>query len=274
MTTETLYKVLNDDGSCAHGGTGKWFLPHDKRPGRWMPAVNGKLIACLNGYHLCRASDLVYWLGPVIWEAEHDGDVLVAEDKLVVRRSRLLRRVSTWTEHSARLFAADCAEHVLSFFEEKYPNDTRPRQAIEAARLFAADNITAAAMIAAREAAWVAMEAAREVAGAAGEAAWVAALAARNAAWAAGESARESARKAAMEAAWTARKATGVAGRARGGHWAASEAALAAYLPGQRNSVMHCYGGHWAASEAALAAEQRWQTERILWYLAGGTDTA
>ena len=210
MTTETLYKVLNDDGSCAHGGTGKWFLPHDKRPGRWMPAVNGKLIACLNGYHLCRASDLVYWLGPVIWEAEHDGDVLVAEDKLVVRRTRLLRRVSTWTEHSARLFAADCAEHVLSFFEEKYPNDTRPRQAIEAARLFAADNITAAAMIAAREAAWVAMEAAREVAGAAGEAAWVAALAARNAAWAAGESARESARKAAMEAAWTDRKATGV----------------------------------------------------------------
>jgi hypothetical protein len=32
------------------------------------------------------------------------------------------------------LWAADCAEHVLPYFEEKYPNDDRPRKAIEAAR--------------------------------------------------------------------------------------------------------------------------------------------
>ena len=31
-------------------------------------------------------------------------------------------------------FACRCAEHVLHFFEDKYPNDRRPRQAIEAAR--------------------------------------------------------------------------------------------------------------------------------------------
>lgn len=32
------------------------------------------------------------------------------------------------------LWAADCAEHVLPFFEEKYPGDDRPRKAIEACR--------------------------------------------------------------------------------------------------------------------------------------------
>jgi hypothetical protein len=32
------------------------------------------------------------------------------------------------------LWAADCAEHVLPYFEEKYPNDDRPRKAVETAR--------------------------------------------------------------------------------------------------------------------------------------------
>jgi len=39
------------------------------------------------------------------------------------------------SDHSSlALWAADCAEHVLPYFEEKYPNDDRPRVAIEAAR--------------------------------------------------------------------------------------------------------------------------------------------
>ena len=33
-----------------------------------------------------------------------------------------------------RFFAADCAESVLHLFEKRYPNDSRPRKAIEAAR--------------------------------------------------------------------------------------------------------------------------------------------
>jgi hypothetical protein len=31
-------------------------------------------------------------------------------------------------------FAADCAERVLPIFEKRYPNDSRPRKAVEAAR--------------------------------------------------------------------------------------------------------------------------------------------
>ena len=38
-------------------------------------------------------------------------------------------------DHKAlALWAADCADHVLPFFEEKYPDDTRPREAIRTLR--------------------------------------------------------------------------------------------------------------------------------------------
>ena len=35
------------------------------------------------------------------------------------------------------LWAADCAEHVLPYFEREYPKDDRPRKAIEACRTWA-----------------------------------------------------------------------------------------------------------------------------------------
>jgi len=38
-------------------------------------------------------------------------------------------------------WAADCAEHVLAFFEEKYPADDRPKRAIEACRAWAATGV-------------------------------------------------------------------------------------------------------------------------------------
>jgi len=39
------------------------------------------------------------------------------------------------------LWAAECAEHVLPFFEEKHPGDDRPQKAIEACRQWAADGV-------------------------------------------------------------------------------------------------------------------------------------
>ena len=81
-------------------------------------------------------------------------------------------------------FACRCAEHVLHFFEDKYPTDKRPRLAIEAARYCITDKSPKAA--AARDAAWAAARAAAwDAAGAARDAAWDAAGAAAWAAWAA-----------------------------------------------------------------------------------------
>lgn len=42
--------------------------------------------------------------------------------------------VDEGTHEALALWAADCAEHVLHYFEEKHPDDDRPRNAIEAAR--------------------------------------------------------------------------------------------------------------------------------------------
>ena len=99
-------------------------------------------------------------------------------------------------DREKRLFACDCAEHVLHLYEEKYPDDDRPRKAIEVSRRYAdgeatSDELVAAAADAAwaARAAWVAADAAaaRAVDAAAADAAARAAAwhAARAAAWAA-----------------------------------------------------------------------------------------
>jgi hypothetical protein len=59
-----------------------------------------------------------------------------------------------------RLFAADCAEMVLPIFEKDYPDDDRPRKAIQAARDYANGLIDDAAGAAAGAAAWAAAGAA------------------------------------------------------------------------------------------------------------------
>lgn len=172
--TDTHYKVLGPSGKPCHGGTGVWKLPHGKRSGAWMPKIDHTVL-CQRGYHLCRRGDLVRWLGPTIYEAEvaPDAIILAADDKIVTSGPvRLVRRLTRWNERAARLFAADCAEHVLPRYETRHPGDDRPRKAIAAARAYARGEITAAALAAAR-AAWDA-SAARA---AASDAAWAAARA-------------------------------------------------------------------------------------------------
>ena len=77
--------------------------------------------------------------------------------------------------HLLAIWAADCAEHVLHFFEQARPDDDRPRRAIELARAWARGEIT---MTQARTAAGHAMGAARDLSGAAREAAYAAGQAA------------------------------------------------------------------------------------------------
>lgn len=140
--SEKLYKVLNKDGS-ARMGVGKWHLPNGDEAGEWMAPIEGELIPCGNGYHLCKPSHLLGWLGPAIFEAEYRGEMREVEDKVVVREARLLRHVGAWNDKTARLFAADCAEHMLHVFETRFPNDHRPRKAIEATRAYAHGAINA-----------------------------------------------------------------------------------------------------------------------------------
>jgi hypothetical protein len=84
---------------------------------------------------------------------------------ITLRRGGTLRDAD---HHRLARWAADCAQHVLHYFEQVNPNDDRPRQAIEMTRAWVRGEIT---MIQARMAAFAAHAAAREVSGAAREAA-------------------------------------------------------------------------------------------------------
>jgi hypothetical protein len=256
------FKILVDGKSC-HGGNSTWSLPEGDKPGDWMPKLT-KIEPCVRGYHIVEAYQILQWLKKdcQIFEVEVYGKVISRDDdKHVCGKVRLVKQMKWDSEVYSRLFAADCAEHVLHIYEKNYPDDNRPRKAIEAVRKSARKEIDAAARAwdaaraAARDAAGAAAGAAARAAAraAAGARAWDAARAAagdaaRDAARdAAGAAARDAARAAARDAAW-AWDAAGDAARA----WDAARDAAGA-----------------AAGAAARAAEQQWQGQRLLQYLDG-----
>ena len=97
----------------------------------------------------------------------------VRDPRLIpVRRGGLLQDAH---HRLIALWAADCAQHVLHFFEQEQPDVYRPRRAIEQARAWARGEVT---MTQARTAAGHAMGAARPLRGAAREAAYAAGQAA------------------------------------------------------------------------------------------------
>ncbi len=71
------------------------------------------------------------------------------------------KRLSMQDHKALAIWAADCAEHVLPYFEKEYPKDDRPRKAIEACRMWARTNVFKMADV--RNAALAAHAAAREV---------------------------------------------------------------------------------------------------------------
>ncbi len=174
--------------------------------------------------------------------------------------------------------ACRCAEHVLHFYEDKYPDDNRPRKAIEAARACITDKSQAA-----RDAAWAAAEAASYAALDALYAAEAASYAALDALYAAGAAALDAldASDVALDAwaasddaldAWAAsddaRDAWAAIGAARVA-WAAAGAARAAWAPVGAARVARDAAGaaRDTARDAAFAAwadEREWQTKTFL----------
>ena len=229
------YKILIKGKSC-HGGDSTWFLPKGKRPGKWMPKIEGELKLCEHGYHLVKAEEILEWVKEdcQIFEVEPKGKVTYDGSKGVCRSARLLKQLN-WNDKIARLFACDCAERVLPIFEKNYPDDKRPRVAIETVRRYV-NGLSGEEELAAAEAAARAAETAARAAAGATE----------TAAWAAAEAAAGAAARAAETAAWAAEAARAAA-------WAAEAARAAA----------------WAAAEVAWAAEKKWQVKRLLQYLNG-----
>jgi hypothetical protein len=78
------------------------------------------------------------------------------------------KRLDEQDHRSLALWAANCAQRVLPYFEEHYPKDDRPRKALEAGRAWAQGELSVSK---ARAAAFVAHAAARDADDAAARAA-------------------------------------------------------------------------------------------------------
>lgn len=139
MTTTNIFlKALGPNREAINGGTGTW-----PEPGIWTESITP--IPCEQGWHVCTPAQMVpSWLPDTrndLWLVEVDGQVVDHGNKTVVERARLARKLD-WSDRTARLFAADCAETVLHLFEDEHPDDTRPREAIEVARRHANSEAT------------------------------------------------------------------------------------------------------------------------------------
>ena len=167
--------------------------------------MKGKIVPCKRGFHASPSlwDALPYAPGPIACLVELGGTIIPhGDDKFAASSRKLLAAVDVSKE--LRLFAADCAEHVIHLFEREYPNDDRPRKAIEAARAYAEGEIDKAAAWAAGDAA---LDAARDAgsagaAWAAGSAALAAAGDASMATFAAGDAARAKRDDARAEREW------------------------------------------------------------------------
>ena len=152
-------------------------LPENRQPngfkfkvGKWYKH-EGELEICKAGFHASKnfidAFGFVtpYWVAKVAVR----GKSIIQNDKECWEEMKIVKWVK-WTRKDSISLAVFAAELVLENYENKYSNDLRPRQAIEAAKKVLKHDTKKN-----RDAAWAAGNAARGAWYAAGDAAWYAA---------------------------------------------------------------------------------------------------
>ena len=164
--------------------------------GKWYKEDHIKI--CERGFHASRrAIDAMGYVDcEVLAKVEVKGESETENDKECWSEIKIVK-VYKWTKKDSVALSIYAAELVIDIYEKQYPNDDRPRKAIEAAKAVL-KNDTEANKSAARSAAESARSAA-ESAESAARSAWSAESAARSAAWSAWSAARS-----AESAAWSA----------------------------------------------------------------------
>jgi len=177
------YKFIRKGFKSENGNT-KWEI------GKWQKPIKN-LVLCEKGYHCSKTiyQAFSYVQGEILCQVECKGKNLKDTDKEVWENQRVVKAWK-WTKKDSVALSIYAAELCIDNFEKVYPNDKRPREAIEAAKKFL-KYPTAANRSAAESAAWSAWSATMS-AWSAAEFAWSVTMSAKSAA--------ESARSAAMSA--------------------------------------------------------------------------
>ena len=197
----TYYKFLAPGRVPPYRGGDPW-----PEPGIWTHRVDRPAL-CQRGWHLCRPMDLAAHIHAELWivESAPRCRVIEGDDKVVVSRARLVSRVETWNDETARACAYAFADRAVR---------VHAVAALRAAgRDQQADMLAALAPIVDEKTAAHASAAA----GDAGSAAWYAGAGA--AARAAAGAAARAAAGAAAGAAATAAAGAAATAAARAAHW-------------------------------------------------------
>ena len=130
MKTKKLWKVFKAD-LASNNGDIKWKI------GEWKKQP-GKLSLCNNGFHCSKKiyQAFSYIQGEILAEVEVRGDSVSDQDKDDKEAWSEMRIVKAWKWQKKDSVALSifAAELCLKNYEEKYPDDKRPREAIEAAK--------------------------------------------------------------------------------------------------------------------------------------------
>ncbi len=160
----------------------------------------------------------------VLAQVEIRGAAIVSDDKVTAQEMRIVKAWK-WENEDSVAMAIYAAERVIEYYEKEYPNDTRPRQAIDAAKSWLVNPTRAA-----YAAAYASYAAAADAAAYASYAAYAAAYA--------------------SDAAYAAAYASYAAHAAD----AASDASYAAAYAAHAAHAADAYAAHAAAAHAADAA--------------------
>jgi hypothetical protein len=99
--------------------------------------IDGDLEMCANGFHACEnpLQALGYVHGEILARVEVRGDCVTSNDKQAWSEMRIVD-ARKWAKRDSVALAVFSARSVLDVFEKKYPEDKRPRKAIESAELW------------------------------------------------------------------------------------------------------------------------------------------
>lgn len=130
MKTKTRYKFLRKVGKSIKSSSGNeiWKI------GQWKK-IDGKVKLCNKGFHCSKCIYQAFSCiqGEILAKVEVKGSSEIGIDKEVYSEMRIIKAWE-WTKKDFVALAIHSAELVLENYEKIYPNDMRPRKAIEAAK--------------------------------------------------------------------------------------------------------------------------------------------